>query len=131
MAYVQRIFNKNDKFILNGSVMLDILRGMFFEYLSINNIGNGGGFTPCDIDVTYYIDEGDIFISLNSDLDSNKDIPKCTLVHDMVDCCAEWDYYSYHDVLEDYKGIGSIDQWFRHHYKDIVSKIKEIRFSTN
>lgn len=126
MAYIQRIFNKNDKFLLNRGVMLDILRGMFFEYLSVNNLGNGGGFTPCDIDVTYYTYDGDIFITLESDLNSNKDIPKCTLVHDIVDDCKEWEYYTYHDVIEEYKGMGSIDQWFLHHYNDIVAKFKEL-----
>lgn len=131
MACIQRIFSKNDNFLLSSGVAMDILRGMFFEYLSVNNLGNGGDFTPCDIDVTYYPNDGDILISLYSDLDCNKDNPKCRLVHGIVDCCSEWEYYTYHDVLEEYKGLGSIDQWFLHHYKDIVSKFKNLYWCLN
>lgn len=130
MAYVQRIFNTDDKFLLNEGVALDIFRGMFFEYLSSNNLDNDGDSISCNISVTYYTEEGDIFIELRSGSD-NKNIPKRTLVHSMVDCCKEWECYVYHDILEDYKGIGSINQWFRHNYKDIVSKFKELYSSLN
>ena len=121
---INRFFGTNDTFLLEENVMLDI-----FDYLSSNNLGNGGGFTPCDIDITYYPNRSDIVISLCSDLDCNKDVQKCSFVNGTVDGCEEWEYYTYHDILEDYKDIGSIDQWFRHHYNDIVSKFKELYFS--